>query len=295
MLFMKELIQDYLNWKGTYAPRASVNYKIWFERFLQVCGEKSLSEYTIADFVKYTLWLQDRFSSSTAQLGTIAIKNFLQYCKTQNLNCVSPTLIRLSRVNSKSHRAITEREYKLVISIIPLKEFMHIRDSLVLRMLWDTGVRVSELCDLDISQIDEQKHSAIIRTKKTGRKRTIVWSPETHSLLLKYLSLRLNLENCNNASALLIGQNVRKSWSLRLSTRSVQRIVKYYVDRAGIKEKITPHGFRHGWAHKRRDQNAPLAFIQKGLGHVSPISTFIYEQYNDLDFERNANSYLRTV
>ena len=78
----------------------------------------------------------------------------------------------------------------------------------------------------------------------------------------------------------------------RLTTRTVQRVIKLSVQKAGLKERITPHSFRHGWAHKRRDQNAPLAFIQKGLGHISPISTFIYEQYNDMDFLQNANKYL---
>jgi integrase len=62
--------------------------------------------------------------------------------------------------------------------------------------------------------------------------------------------------------------------------------------KASLNEKITPHSFRHGWAHKRRDQNAPLAFIQRGLGHANPVSTFIYEQYQDSEFEINANKYL---
>ena len=78
-----------------------------------------------------------------------------------------------------------------------------------------------------------------------------------------------------------------------MTSRTVQRIIRYYVNRAGIKEKITPHSFRHGWAHKRRDQNAPLSFIQRGLGHLSPVSTFIYEKYNDVEFVTNANNYLQ--
>jgi len=78
---------------------------------------------------------------------------------------------------------------------------------------------------------------------------------------------------------------------MRLSTRSVERIIKYYSNKAGIIEKVTPHSFRHGWACMRRDQNAPLSFIQRGLGHLNPVSTFIYEQYSDLDFERSAKAY----
>ena len=73
--------------------------------------------------------------------------------------------------------------------------------------------------------------------------------------------------------------------------RGKERIIKHYVNKAGVIEKITPHSFRHGWAHLRRDQNAPLSFIQRGLGHLNPVSTFIYEQYSDIDFERSAKTY----
>ena len=291
---MERIIKEYLEWKGTYAHRASVNYKIWLKRFVEVCGIKHLDNYDVSDVVKYRNWLEGHYSPCTVSFATVVMKNFFQYCKTQNYSCLSPTLIRLPRINAKSHRAVTENEYNKIISVILLNEFIPLRDSIMIRMLWDTGVRVSELCDLDISQIDEQKRSAVIKTKKTGKHRIIVWSDETHQLLKKYMAIRLELHRYNNkSSALFVGCNKGSGWSMRLTSRSVQRSIKYYVDRAGIKEKITPHSFRHGWAHKRRDKNAPLAFIQRGLGHSNPISTFVYEQYNDLEFERSANSYLQ--
>jgi integrase/recombinase XerD len=105
----------------------------------------------------------------------------------------------------------------------------------------------------------------------------------------------LELEKINGASALFVGQHYNNEWSMRLTTRTVQRQVRQYVNQAGIKEKITPHSFRHGWAHKRRDNNAPLAFIQKGLGHVNPISTFVYEQYDDKEFMTNARQFLKVA
>ena len=292
---MNETIKEYLEWKGTYAPRASINYRIWLYRFVEVCGEKELSEYDVADYAKYHQWLTVRFSPWTVQFAVVVIKNFLQFCKTQNYICLSPTLVKLPRATAKSHRAITEDEFIKVVSVIPPNEFRPLRDLIMIRMLWDTGVRVSELGDLDISQISENKRSAVINTKKTGKKRIIMWSEETHNLLMKYMPIRFNLQQSNNASALFVGWKRGKGWSKRINTRSIQRIVEYYVDRAGIKEKITPHSFRHGWAHKRRDLNAPLSFIQRGLGHVNPISTFVYEQYNDTEFERNANVYLKTA
>jgi len=289
---MKETIKEYLEWKATYAKRASVNYRIWLERFVEVCGEKELEEYTLTDYIKYKNWLETRYNSYSLQYATIVIKNFIQYCKDRNYPCViSPKLIKLPRFTAKSHRAITEDEYRKIISITAPNDFLRLRDLIVIRMLWDTGVRVSELCDIDLSQIDENKVKAVISTKKTGKKRIIIWSKETHTLLRKYLYERIQLTNSGCTSALFIGKNQGNKWSTRITSRTVQRIIKQQANRAGIKEKITPHSFRHGWAHKRRDQNAPLAFIQKGLGHLNPVSTFIYEQYNDIEFEKSATNY----
>ena len=294
-VFMNEIIKEYLEWKGTYAPRASLNYRIWLNRLVEVCGEKALHEYDVSDYAKYHQWLRGRYCPWTVQFAIVVIKNFLQFCKTQNYNCLSPTLVKLPRAIAKSHRAITEDEFHLIVSVIPSFEFRILRDLIMIRMLWDTGVRVSELTDLDTSQISEGKRSTVIQTKKNGKKRIIMWSEETHGLLMKYLPLRLSLEKSHNASALFIGFKKGRGWSMRINTRSIQRIVEYYVNRAGIKSRISPHSFRHGWAHKRRDLNAPLSFIQRGLGHVSPVSTFVYEQYCDTEFEKNANSYLKTA
>ena len=293
--FMQEIIKGYLEWKGTYAPRASVNYKIWLDRFLAVCENKPVEKYGVGDIVKYRKWLEARYNPCSVQFATIVMKNFFQFCQVQKYDCLAPSLIKLPRIQAKSHRAITEEEFNTIISVIPSNEFIPLRDLIMIRLLWDTGVRVSELCDLEVTQIDEKKRSAVIQTKKNGKNRIIVWSEETHKLLMKYMPIRLELHQINNASALFVGWNRGRGWSYRLTSRSVQRAIRYYADRAGLKVKITPHSFRHGWAHKRRDQNAPLAFIQRGLGHLNPVSTFIYEQYNDTEFERNAKSYLQAA
>lgn len=284
-----------MEWKGTYATRASVNYRIWLERFAEVCGNKQVGDYNVGDVVRFRNWLETRYSSCSIQFAMVVLKNFFVYCREQKVNCISPSFIRIPRVNAKSHRAITEEEFNRILSVIPENEFMQLRDLLMIRMLWDTGVRVSELCDLDITSVNENQTSAVISTKKTGQKRIIVWSKETHYYLMKYMPIRLGLHHVNKANALFVGWHKSKGWSSRLTTRSVQRRIQHYVSQAGIKEKITPHSFRHGWAHKRRDQNAPLAFIQRGLGHLNPASTFIYEQYNDREFENNAKTYLNVA
>ncbi|HEX5002639.1 MAG TPA: tyrosine-type recombinase/integrase [Bacteroidia bacterium] len=206
---------------------------------------------------------------------------------------MSPTLIKLPRVFAKSHRAITENEFESIIERIPLQRVGDIRDSLIIRLLWDTGMRVSELTDMELSQINLRTTSAQINTKKTGYKRTVVWSEKTHELLMRYIDLRNSECEHSNTTALFLGWKNGVGWCSRLTPRTIERNIKRYAQDAGIREKVTPHSFRHGFAHKRRDMNAPLAFIQKALGHMNPISTFVYEQYKDADFERSARTYLK--
>jgi site-specific recombinase XerD len=292
---MEEKIRGYLDWKGIHSPKASIMYKTWLKRLIEVCGDKPIEEYSISDIVNYQKWLKIRFSSYSVQYATVVIKNFFQFYRDQNYRCLPPSLIKRIKGSAKSHRAIREEEFNKIISIIPENEFHFLRDLIIVRMLWDTGVRVSELCDLDISQIDTNKQSAVIATKKTTSKRIIVWSDETHRLLIKYMGIRSELNKHNHSTALFVGWTYGKGWSNRLSTRSVERIIKEYTAKAGIVERVTPHSFRHGWAHKRRDMNAPLSFIQRGLGHLNPVSTFVYEQYSDVDFENKANAFLKVA
>lgn len=293
MHFMQEKIEEYLDWKGIHSPKASISYKSWLMLFLRICGDKPLEQYRITDIVSYQKWIKVHYSSYSLEYATVIIKNFFKFYKDQDYPCLPPSLIKRKKGHAKSHRAIKEEEFEKMVSVIPEDDFWGLRDLLIIRMLWDTGVRVSELTDLNVSQIDVSNMSAVISTKKTANMRIIVWSKETHEILIKYLTKRSELSESNNALALLVGKINNTIVNPRLTTRSVERLIKFYSNKAGIIERVTPHSFRHGWAHKRRDLNAPLSFIQRGLGHLNPISTFIYEQYSDVDFERNAKAYLR--
>ena len=292
---MQEKIREYLDWKGGYAPRACVNYEIWLRYFVDVAGDKAIEDYTMRDVVHYQQWLESHYNSYSICFAIIVIKNFFKYYKEQNVKCLPPSLIKNPQIQMKHHRAITEEEFNRVIAEVRTNTFNSLRDAVIIRLLWDTGVRVSELTDLNLTQITEKKNAAVIATKKTKKYRVIIWSEETHSLLMKYVSQRLELDKSGSTPALFVGVKDNREWSLRISSRTNQRIVRDYVNKAGIKEKLTPHSFRHGWAHKRRDMNAPLSFIQHGLGHISPVSTFIYQNYHDQEFERTAIKYLQAA
>lgn len=274
-------INDFLDWKATHAKRASENYRIWLVRFAKFV-KKGSKEVSIQDIVKFQLHLEGKYAPPTVQFAMTSLKVFFRFQRMLGKKCLAPELIRPPKSVAKSHRAIEGPEFLSILEAIP-NTYLGMRDLVMVRILYDTGIRVSELCELNVTDIDAIKTFASIVTKKSQQRRIIVWSRFTHSHLLHYIAARNKISADPALFTNLYGE--------RLTARTVERNLKRYVQSAGLQVRITPHSFRHGWAHLRRDQNAPLSFIQKGLGHQSPTSTFIYEQYHDEDFLNRAEAY----
>lgn len=289
MCYMHEKIKEYLKWKASYRMHAADRYKYWLYRFVEACGEKGIEDYSVDDTVKYHNWVEERYSPTSTRYAMAILKNFFEFLQMQKYNSLAPKLIQMPRRKKpNSHLAVTEENFTKLTKAIQQDTFHSLRDLIIVHMLWDTGMRVSELCDLNISDIDARCSKATVSTKKTSNMRVVVWSVRTQELLLRYLDMRTKQIDIDSP-ALFVGAKGKNYWSKRLTTRSVQRMLRKYRDL--LSEKITPHGFRHGWAHVRRDKGAPLPFIQRGLGHVSPASSFVYQQYSDPEFEQIAQGY----
>ena len=137
-----------------------------------------------------------------------------------------------------------------------------------------------------MDNINIEKCGAFIENKKNKNKRWIFWSTATNEVLKKYLPARKFLQR--NTRALFIGRQVNNG---ALTTRSVERIIKFCCEGAGIKN-IVPHSFRHGLAHNVLEKGGNIADIQKMLGHRSPLSSMKYLQYSDIEHERRAKMFL---
>lgn len=294
---MQDAIINYLEWKGAHKPPAARNYRIWLLR-LKDFTQKALNEITELDVVRFQHALEDgsfnarKHAQKTIELAMNAIRDFFLYWNLKEIPCLNHKLIKIPKAYViNSYDALTVKEYEQILSVYPERDTLRdIQRILVLRMLWDTGVRVSELCDMNIADIDTVQRKAVVKNRKNSSHRIVKWGEGTNTLLCEYLGPRLCL---NRTPALFIGiYNSGNDASERMTPRSVQRIITLLAERAEIHKKLSPHCLRHGWAHFRRDKNAPIAFIQKGLGHRAAASTLIYEQYADWDFEEKAEEYL---
>jgi len=150
-----------------------------------------------------------------------------------------------------------------------------LRDKVILEMLFSTGLRVSELVKLNIDQINlERREFGVIG--KGGKARVVFLSDRAAIWLEKYLVRRTN-----EAKALLIRYSgnqepTENSEKLRLTSRSVQRILEKYVRKAKLPIKATPHVLRHSFATDLLMNGADLRSVQEMLGHKNVSTTQIY-------------------
>ena len=161
-------------------------------------------------------------------------------------------------------------EVKRLISAVKGGNLTDLRDRAILELLFSTGLRVSELVNLNIENVNMKSGEFSVRGK--GEKiRLVFLSDSAKRSLVNYFEKRKDL-----SPALFVGfKNGNKEYS-RLTSRSVQRIVKKYATMAGIVKKITPHTLRHSFATDLLMNGADIRSVQAMLGHSSITTTQIY-------------------
>jgi integrase/recombinase XerC len=164
-----------------------------------------------------------------------------------------------------SHRALSPAEQAR-------HELLRLRDAALLELLYSTGLRVSEACALDTTDIDRDRYGmpmVLVRHGKGGKSRQVPLGGAADRALIAYLPARHGLGG--HAKAMFLNAS-----GGRLTPRSVQRMVKRWTIAGGVHEIATPHGLRHSFATHLLDEGVDLRTIQDLLGHASLASTQIY-------------------
>lgn len=154
--------------------------------------------------------------------------------------------------------------------------------NLAIRLLWFTGVRVSELCGIEVAQIDLMGKCARIQTRKAYKPKQIFWDDETHELIAGILR--------TNPDRKFLLQSPRGG---KISTRQVERWVKDVVAKAGLAKHITPHSFRHGATKEWLNNGVDLPAIKDLLGHRSLLSIEKYTKRLDDDIREQGREAVR--
>lgn len=275
-------VQHFLEWKSTYAPVAATAYRVHLDRFAAMIHKRT-RDLDINDVVGYSKKISVDHSATYMTYTTIVLKNFLGFLYHQNLTKLNPYLVKVPHPIIHSHAAIDHDEFLRMNATVGEDNFSELQKKVSLNLLYYTGVRVSELADLNISDIDFQKSRAMIRTKKNRQYRWIFWPDHMKDMFTKFLGIRLSL---NSQPAVFVAPT--KSRRDRVSTRTIQRWVKEIALRAGIEKKISPHSFRHGRAHRILEKGGTVKDVQICLGHSeqNPQASFSYLKLDPQEAEK---------
>lgn len=151
---------------------------------------------------------------------------------------------------------------------------LRLRDAALLELIYSTGLRVSEACDLDVTDVDRGRYGVpivLVRHGKGDKSREVPLGGSADRALAAYLPARRGLGATPSTGALFVNATGE-----RLTPRSVQRMVKRWSIAGGIHADATPHGLRHSFATHLLDEGVDLRSIQELLGHASLSSTQIY-------------------
>lgn len=296
MKTVKELKQQYVEYLEIERNLSKVtiaNYDRYLQRFLswsKVEKPKDIDKDMVRKYRLFINNLTDEHNQSlkpiTQNYHLISLRNFLLYLEKENIASLPPSHIELAKVQQREVEFLRKDELQRLLSA-PLEEknrFIRVRDKAILEVLFSTGLRVSELCQLDRSTIDMQAKEFSVRGKG-GKVRPVFLSAEACGTIELYLN-----ERTDDDPALFIRQKGGGD-SLRLTPRSVQRIIQKWALSCGISKKITPHVLRHSFATDLLKSGADLRSVQSLLGHSNISTTQIYTHVTDKDLRDTHESF----
>lgn len=289
---MDEKIRAYVEWKKDHSPKTEKPYLRWLNRFSSFVGKEELKDINFQDISRFSNHVKSSCAPKNHEYGMAILHGFFNFWHGEDNAILSPNKVVVPRYYRKRMPVTTEEVFQKLTAELPPDDFVGLQRHIIIRMLWETGCRVSELLSIDMNNINFERRFATIETRKAFVHRRIFWSETTNELLVnKYLPLRSKAKT--DSIALFIGYYSDGKYSDRLNSRQVQRTIQAFRKKFGIEEEITPHSFRHGKAHYMLDHGASVVDIQQILGHVSPISSFAYLQYLGNELENKAQKFLQ--
>jgi site-specific recombinase XerD len=242
--------------------------------------------------------LSETLDKKTQNYHLIALRAFLKYSRKKGVLIFDPEKIELAKTSQRELDLISEKDLENLLdspskfyemkmeedvgkknkntATLRQKLFLtSLRDKAILETFFSTGLRVSELCSLDR---DEDLSTGEISVRgKGGKIRVVFFSDTAINSIKKYLKERVDVDDSMFIDLSLTSSGrIKNGKDLRLTPRSVERIIKKYAEFVGISKKCTPHVLRHSFATDLLRNGADLRTVQMMLGHASISTTQIY-------------------
>ena len=267
------------------------NYDRYIMRFLnfaKVSSPRDITEQKVREFritLNRSSGVAGTMKKNTQNYHLIALRAFLKFLRKRDVESLNPERIELAKVGGRDLDLITADELNRIMKAPTGDELPALRDRAILELLFSTGLRVSELCNLN-QDLDLTRDEFSVRGK--GEKvRVVFLSPSAKEAVAAYIKKRGDM---SDALFVSYGKGGGKGFSTtlrvnkdlsRITPRSVERLVKQYAIKAGITRKVTPHVIRHSFATDLLENGADLRSVQALLGHANIATTQVYTHVTD--------------
>ena len=278
---------EYLEIEQGRSQKTIRNYDHYLTRLIDFAGDISVKDIDPELVRKWRLWLNrlgsntsDELQKNTMNYHLIALRSFLKFCAKRDIPAMNADKIELAKAARKQVTFLSSEEVERLLNTPDINQEAGMRDRAILELLFSSGLRVSELVGLDKDHVNLKRKEFMVRGK--GQKdRPIFISDAAAWWIEKYLEKRTD-----KSPPLFIRYGGRKPVDntgnhLRLTARSVQRLVSSYALKAGITKKVSPHTLRHSFATDLLMNGADIRSVQAMLGHSNIATTQIYTHVTD--------------
>lgn len=291
-MFISEALTDFLEHLEVESGRSQktiINYQLYLERFIDFAGDIPVDKITSELIRQYRLWLNrykndntgESLSLITQSYHLIALRGLLTYLSRRDIKSLAADKIILPKTVRKQVNFLQYDEVLRMIEQIPTDTESGLRDRAIVELLFSSGLRVSELVNLNRDHINLTRREFMVRGK--GQKdRPVFISKGAAEHVSTYLDSRTD-----NLPALFLSYSKRTATPStsgdyrRLSARSIQRMVSQYARLAGITKHVSPHTMRHSFATDLLMNGADLRSVQSMLGHSNISTTQVYTHVTD--------------
>lgn len=278
---------EYMEIEQGRSQKTIQNYEHYLTRLIDYAGDIPIQDINEELVRKWRLWLNrlgtntsDELNKTTLNYHLIALRGFLKYFTKRNMAVLPPEKIELARTTRKQVTFLSADEVESLFDQPNITTLPGLRDRAMLELLFSSGLRVSELINLDRDHVNLKRREFVVRGK--GQKdRPVFVSQQSADWLQEYLGRR-----DDNIRALFIRYSGKSAVDTqgnykRLTARSVQRLIARYALLAGITKQVTPHTLRHSFATDLLMNGADLRSVQALLGHSNIATTQIYTHVTD--------------